>query len=96
MIRILYFASLRERLGRAEETLQDFPGTLAGLRVQLAARGDVWGERWPPMCKSLADSRAWDCRHPPGKRGLAVFEIGSARLVGPQTMPWCSRDLEAE
>ena len=27
MIRILYFASLRERLGRAEETLQDFPET---------------------------------------------------------------------
>jgi len=44
MIRILYFASLRERLGRAEETLQDFPGTVAGLRARLAARGDVWDE----------------------------------------------------
>ena len=44
MIRILYFASLRERLGSADETLREHPGTLADLRVQLAARGGVWGE----------------------------------------------------
>jgi molybdopterin synthase sulfur carrier subunit len=44
MIRILYFASLRERLGIAEETLEEFPGTVAGLRAQLAARGDAWGD----------------------------------------------------
>ena len=44
MIRILYFASLRERLGSAEETLQDFPGTVAELRAQLASRGEAWDE----------------------------------------------------
>jgi sulfur-carrier protein len=44
MIRILYFASLRERLGSADETLQEHPRTLADLRAQLAARGGVWGE----------------------------------------------------
>ena len=54
MIRILYFASLRERLGRAEETLQDFPGTLAGLRAQLAARGDAWGEVFADERRVLA------------------------------------------
>ena len=44
MIRILYFASLRERLGSADETVQDYPQTLADLRAQLAARGGVWRE----------------------------------------------------
>ena len=44
MIRILYFASLRERLGSADEALQAHPQTLADLRAQLAARGGVWGE----------------------------------------------------
>ena len=44
MIRILYFASLRERLGSADETLQEHPRTLADLRAQLAARGGAWGE----------------------------------------------------
>jgi len=44
MIRIMYFASLRERLGSAEETLQEFPATLDDLRAELAARGGVWDE----------------------------------------------------
>ena len=44
MIRVLYFASLRERLGRADEALQDHPQSLADLRARLAARGGVWGE----------------------------------------------------
>jgi len=44
MIRILYFASLRERLGGAEETLQECPATVEALRAQLAARGGVWSE----------------------------------------------------
>ncbi len=44
MIKVLYFASLRERLGRADETLDDHPPTLAGLRAALAARGDTWHE----------------------------------------------------
>ena len=54
MIRILYFASLRERLGSAEETLQDFPATLAGLRAQLAARGGAWGEVFADEQRVLA------------------------------------------
>ena len=44
MIRVLYFASLRERLGIPAETLEDFPSTLAGLRAELVARDGVWGE----------------------------------------------------
>ena len=44
MIRIMYFASLRERLGSAEETLQSCPATLDDLRAELAARGGAWGE----------------------------------------------------
>ena len=54
MIRILYFASLRERLDSAEETLQDHPDTLAGLRVQLAARGGAWGEVFADEQRVLA------------------------------------------
>ncbi len=44
MIRVLYFASLRERLGREKETLDEAPATVAALREELAARGGVWGE----------------------------------------------------
>ena len=44
MIRVLYFASLRERLGRAEETLQEVPPTIAALRELLVSRGGVWSE----------------------------------------------------
>lgn len=54
MIRILYFASLRERLGSAEETLQEHPGTVAALRAQLAARGDAWGEVFADEQRVLA------------------------------------------
>lgn len=44
MIRVLYFARLRDRLGVAEEQLETFPPTLGALREQLAARGGDWGE----------------------------------------------------
>ncbi|MCB1785960.1 MAG: MoaD/ThiS family protein [Chromatiaceae bacterium] len=44
MIRVLYFASLRERLGQGVETLSDHPADIAGLRAELAARGGVWSE----------------------------------------------------
>jgi len=44
MIKILYFASLKERLGRADETLQEVPPTIAALRELLASRGGVWSE----------------------------------------------------
>jgi molybdopterin synthase sulfur carrier subunit len=44
MIKVLYFASLRERLGCGEETIQGNPATLTELRLQLAARGNGWGE----------------------------------------------------
>lgn len=42
MIRVLYFASLRERLGATAETLSDQPETVGVLRSVLAARGDAW------------------------------------------------------
>ena len=44
MIGILYFASLRERLGCESENLEDLPKTLADLRAVLMGRGDAWGE----------------------------------------------------
>jgi molybdopterin synthase sulfur carrier subunit len=42
MIRVLYFASLRERLGTGGEALTECPDTVDQLRAQLAARGDAW------------------------------------------------------
>lgn len=42
MIRILFFASVRDRLGMAEETLESTPATVADLRERLAARGGSW------------------------------------------------------
>jgi molybdopterin synthase sulfur carrier subunit len=44
MIKILYFASLRERLGRGDETLAEPPASVADLRALLAGRGDAWRE----------------------------------------------------
>ena len=43
---VLYFASLRERLGVDREALELDPGVadLAGLLAQLRARGGVWAE----------------------------------------------------
>lgn len=54
MIRVLYFASLRERLGCADETLQRHPATLADLRADLAARGGVWAEVFATEQRVLA------------------------------------------
>lgn len=44
MIRVLYFASLRERLGREAEAFELPPGVadVAGLLAHLRARGGVW------------------------------------------------------
>jgi molybdopterin synthase sulfur carrier subunit len=44
MIRVLYFASLRERLGTAAEDLDTVPVTVGALRDLLAARGGPWQE----------------------------------------------------
>ena len=46
MITILYFARLRESLGKASEVLALPPGVgdLAGLRALLRERGGPWGE----------------------------------------------------
>lgn len=44
MIRILYFASLRERLGRGDEELDERLDRVSQLRAMLAARGGVWHE----------------------------------------------------
>ena len=51
-IRVLYFASVREKLGRHAEEM-DLPAdvsTIAGLRSHLGARGGVWAD-------ALADSK---------------------------------------
>jgi molybdopterin synthase sulfur carrier subunit len=45
-VKVLYFASLREKLGRDAEDL-DLPAgvaTIAGLRAHLRARGGAWAE----------------------------------------------------
>lgn len=46
MIRILYFASLREQLGLGDETLDTdtAPASVADLRTALIARGGDWAE----------------------------------------------------
>jgi molybdopterin synthase sulfur carrier subunit len=46
VIRVCYFASLREQLGVAEEPLELPAGVadLAGLRAWLRGRGGVWAE----------------------------------------------------
>ncbi|HZT62820.1 MAG TPA: molybdopterin converting factor subunit 1 [Burkholderiales bacterium] len=41
-VKILYFAGLREQLGKPGEDLDVSPTTVAGLRTLLMARGDVW------------------------------------------------------
>jgi molybdopterin synthase sulfur carrier subunit len=43
-LRVLYFAALRERVGRSEETVDvpDGVGRVGELRHWLAARGDPW------------------------------------------------------
>jgi len=44
MVKTLYFAGLREALGSAGEEITLGPGVadIAGLRAQLAARGEPW------------------------------------------------------
>ena len=56
MIRVCYFASLREQLGRAEEPLKLPAGVadVAGLRARLRERGGAWAE-------ALAESRPVLC-----------------------------------
>lgn len=54
MIRLLFFASVRDRLGRAEETLEAPPETIGALREQLAARGETWHSVFGPDQRLLA------------------------------------------
>ena len=44
ILRVLYFARLRERFGLAEETLDLTGTTAADLVAHLQARGGVWAE----------------------------------------------------
>ena len=53
MLRVLFFASLREQLGVAEQALDvPVPATVGALVTQLRARGETWsevlaaGKRW--------------------------------------------------
>lgn len=43
MIRVLYFASLRDKIGQEEEEL-DYSGTVAGLMGLLCNRGAAWSD----------------------------------------------------
>ncbi len=49
-VRLMYFAGLREAVGRASEALELPPGvvTVGQLRALLAARGGVWAEPFAP------------------------------------------------
>ena len=51
-VKVLYFASIREKLGRGAEEIELPAGiaTIAGLRAHLQSRGGAWAE-------ALADSR---------------------------------------
>ncbi len=51
-VKVLYFASIREKLGKGAEEIELPAGiaTVAGLRAHLQARGGAWAE-------ALADSR---------------------------------------
>jgi molybdopterin synthase sulfur carrier subunit len=51
MIKLLYFAGLREALGTAAEQWVPAPdvGTVGALRAHLAARGGVWAEQFAPQ-----------------------------------------------
>lgn len=55
MIWVRYFASLRERLGVAEEHLawRDDLGTVGALRESLRRRGGVWAEALAPEQRVL-------------------------------------------
>lgn len=46
MIKILYFARLRESLGVAEEAMEISATTVADLMALLAARGDSWRQEF--------------------------------------------------
>ena len=50
MIRILYFAQLREQVGTADESLpgDQAPLTVADLVARLKARGGAWAEAFAP------------------------------------------------
>jgi len=50
MVKVLYFARLREDLGCAEETIALPAGvdTVAGLRAHLMARGSAWRQGLAP------------------------------------------------
>jgi molybdopterin synthase sulfur carrier subunit len=41
-VRMKYFASIREKLGQGDETLQTRSGTLGALRDELIARGEPY------------------------------------------------------
>lgn len=46
MIKILYFARLRESLGVAEEAMEISAATVADLMTLLAARGEPWRQEF--------------------------------------------------
>jgi sulfur-carrier protein len=54
MLTLLYFASLRERVGRAREELAVAPAgaTVAALLEELRGRGEPWNE-------ALASGKSW-------------------------------------
>lgn len=44
MIEVLYFASLRERLGASSESIEPTPANVEALLARLSARGEDWAE----------------------------------------------------
>jgi len=66
-LRVLYFAALRERVGRAEEALEapDGIASVAQLRDWLAQRGEPWHEAFAETrrVRAAVDQTMVDDRH---------------------------------
>jgi len=71
-VKVLYFASLRERSGRGEESLRSAAPDLAGLYDELSARHDL---RWPRAQLRVAVDGAFVDWSQPLREGSEVVFI---------------------
>ena len=77
-VKVLYFASLRDKIGKPGEMI-DIPGdasTLAGVREALVVRGEPWNSAF----KNLRRIRGHHRRE--GRRRGRLFSAGDGRLTG--------------
>lgn len=72
LVNVLYFASLRERAGRAQEAWSSNAADLAGLYDELAAHHDL---RWPREQLRVAVDGAFATWQQPLREGTEVVFI---------------------